>query len=144
MVCCNWNCGNVRADVGSTNYPTTECPKDRSVKLDWDGGKAGCRTRAHCDRLRKRKSKRSENKPQKLLWPLGNLLKAHKTRVCYNTWSYNGDPFQILFFCAGHFFFFLFFSTGRGTLTRDWLLKCYSAWVLKANAQPEFTFYSYL
>lgn len=36
------------------------------------------------------KSKRSKNKAQKLLQPLGNLVKAHKTRVCKNMWNYNG------------------------------------------------------
>lgn len=53
-------------------------PKTASAKLNEAKGPA------------RRKSKRSENKPQKLLQPLGNLLKPHKTRVCKNTWSYNG------------------------------------------------------
>ena len=118
--------GNLRIDVGSTLacYPATvKCPKRRSVKLGWDGwkGRLWKAKGPYRSFKEKERSKCSENKPQKLLQPLGNLLKAHKSKVCYNTWSYNGDPFHrffLFFFFAEHFF--LFFKTGRGKLMRDW------------------------
>lgn len=123
-----------------TCYPTTvKYPKEGVWNwIEMGGGEL----KVHTDRLRKRKSKCSENKPQKLLQPLGNLLKAHKTKVCYNTWSYNGDPFHrfffFFFFCRT--FFFLFFSTGRGKLTRDWqpqVLQC-----MRPESNPTARLYS--
>lgn len=114
---------NSRIDVGSTNmlsnYSKVPHRKECEAGPGTEERQAG-ELNAHTDRLRRRKSKCSENKPQKLLQPLGNLLKAHKTKVCYNTWSYNGDPFHRFIFFFWGYFFFLFFSTGRGKLTRDW------------------------
>ena len=104
--------GNSRIDVGSTNmlsnYSKVPHRKECEAGPETEERQAG-EPNAHTDRLRRRKSKCSENKPQKLLQPLGNLLKAHKTKVCYNTWSYNGDPFhRFFFFLRGIFFFFSF------------------------------------
>ena len=90
-----------------TCYPSTvKCPNEGV----WNWIEMAGELKAHTDRLRRRKSKCSENKPQKLLQPLGNLLKAHKTKVCYNTWSYNGDPFHRFFFSLQGFFFFISFQ----------------------------------
>lgn len=128
MLTCQSSSGNLKRWVGikiveiwgptlapPTSCPTTECPKNGVwIWIEMEERRAG-ELKVHTNRLRKRKSKCSENKPHKLLQPLGNLLKAHKTRFCYNTWSYNGDPFQIFsfFFFVGPFFSFRLNRTWR-------------------------------
>lgn len=121
-----------------TCYPTTvKCPKEGVWNwIEMEERQAG-ELKAHTDRLRKRKSECSENKPQKLLQPLGNLLKAHKSKVCYNTWSYNGDPFHRFSFLQGEFFFlFLIFFFFNRTLQVNEGLAALSVTVHESWEQP--------
>lgn len=148
MLTCQSSSGNLKRWAGiktveiwgltlapPTSCPTTECPKNGVwIWIEMEERQAE-ELKVHTNRLRKRKSKCSENKPHKLLQPLGNLLKAHKTRFCYNTWSYNGDPFQIPFFCRA--FFSPLVSTGHGKLMRDWQHQVLQCRVLKASLQPD-------